>query len=222
MSKTRRSRRTVKDRSATTDIVSQIECSVRHPQATLIGALIGGVVPWFARSLAHEQVPAAWSAGNFSLIAIMIAVVLGCAIFSALTVYKFGCAAFGDARKAIGFTLALEGVMLVSTGGTSVAALVVLIAINALANGSVIALSREATCKQREAVARSAATRARGRSAAACKTPIEVVDANDDVEAPAKRAAPKTRARRPAVVVTTKWMDDVMDAEIMSEQKFLS
>ena len=73
----------------------------------------------------------------------MLAVVLGCALFSAITVYKFGRATFGCANKALGFVLAIEGVMLVSTGATSNVALAVLIAINAFANGASIALARE-------------------------------------------------------------------------------
>lgn len=196
----KRSRRQAPDRAATVDIVSQIECAIRNPQATAIGALIGGVVPWFARTLAHVQVPAAWSAGHYGLALTMLAVVIGCALFSALTVYKFGRAAFGDSRKALGFTLALEGVMLVSSGSTSIAALAVLIAINALANGSVIALAREATCKRRESVARAAATRARR-----------------------SRTAPAQPASKPAsspmivrVPVLRMPSDSVIDAEIVS------
>ena len=162
----KRSRRQVADRSATTDVVTQLECAIRRPQATLIGALVGGIVPWFARTLAHDQLPAAWSAGSTALAAVMLAVVLGCALFSAITVYKFGRATFGDSRKALGFVAAIEGVMLVSTGATSNVALVVLIAINALANGSAIALAREATCKRREAAQRASATRARKSSVA--------------------------------------------------------
>jgi hypothetical protein len=177
------------------------------------------VVPWFARTLAHEQVPAAWSAGNFSLVAIMVAVVLGCAIFSALTVYKFGRAAFGDAGKALGFTLALEGVMLVSSGGTSVAALVVLIAINALANGSVIALAREATCKQRDAAARAAATRARSRTARTTTTAPKM-PAAPTASTTATPARPSTTT---SLVKTPRWnptQHDVIDAEIVSEHVF--
>ena len=176
----RRTRRAAPDRSATTDVVTQLECAIRRPQATLIGALVGGVVPWFARTLAHEELPAAWSAGQRAVALIMIAVVLGCACFSALTVYKFGLATFGDRRKALGFVLAIEGVMLVSQGMTSAVALVVLVAINALANGSAIALARETACKKREAAARAAATR-RSRSvdapkARAPRAPFPVVD----------------------------------------------
>jgi hypothetical protein len=189
----------------------QLECAIRRPQATLIGALVGGLVPWFARTLAHQEVPAAWSAGNHGLAMVMIAVVLGCACFSALTVYKFGRATFGDKRKALGFVLAIEGVMLVSHGVTSVVALVVLIAINALANGSSIALAREATCKRREAAARATATRAskRGHTAAKAKTrtPIEVV------ELPKTIALVAPRCRRE---------EDVIDAEIVSEERYAS
>jgi hypothetical protein len=220
----KRSRRQVADRSATTDVVTQLECAIRRPQATLIGALVGGLVPWFARTLAHDQLPAAWSAGNQSLAMVMLAVVLGCALFSAITVYKFGRATFGCAKKALGFVLAIEGVMLVSTGATSNVALAVLIAINALANGAAIALARDATCRRREADARRAATvRARSQAAAARRSPIDVVDASDDdVAAPSKRTARTARAARRAVVVTPTWMDDVMDAEIVSEQRLLT
>ena len=223
MSRTsKRSRRTrsTPDRSATTDVVTQLECAIRRPQATLIGALVGGLVPWFARTLAHDQLPAAWSSGNRGLAVVMLAVVLGCSCFSAITVYKFGRATFGDTRKALGFVLAIEGVMLVSTGVTSSVALAVLIAINALANGAAIALARDATCRRRDADVRRAATaRARSQAAAARKSPIAVVDAGDAVAAPSKRAA---RAARPTVVVTPTWMDDVIEAEIVSEQKFLA
>jgi len=205
---TKRSKRSSRatDRSATTDVVTQLECAIRRPQATLIGALVGGLVPWFARTLAHVEVPAVWSAGSHGLALVMIAVVLGCACFSALTVYKFGCATFGDTRKALGFVLAIEGVMLVSTGVTSAVALAVLIAINALSNGSAIALAREATCKKREASARAAATRrSRGTST---------------------RRAPQTPAPMPAQhrQPASHWnpMSDVVDAEIISEQCLLS
>ena len=226
--RSRRQVRQVSDKSATTDVVTQLECAIRRPQATLIGALVGGIVPWFARTLAHDQLPAAWSAGSSALACVMLAVVLGCALFSAITVYKFGRATFGCQKKAIGFVCAIEGVMLVSTGVTSNVALAVLIAINALANGSAIALAREATCKRREAAARASVTRrskatrpTTNEEPVAAKPSIEVIEV--EVEAPApKRAA---RARRPAVVVTPTWsssMDDVIDDEIVSEQKYLA
>jgi len=224
----KRSRRQASDRSATTDLVTQIECAAKNPQATLIGALIGGVVPWFARALAHHEVPAAWSVGNHGLAAAMLVVVMGCALFSALTVYKFGKAAFGDSKKALGFTMALEGVMLVASGATSTAALVVLIAINALANGSVIAMARAATCKQRESRAKAAATRARRTAAAAdhgerAKVPVAVPSAAAPSRAhalsPSRRQGRQSQAlaRKPAVQWMPAMAANVIDAEIVGE-----
>jgi hypothetical protein len=229
MSKARKRATRQADRSATTDIVTQLECAIRRPQATLIGALVGGIVPWFARTLAHDQLPAAWSAGNSALAAVLLAVVLGCALFSAITVYKFGRATFNDTRKALGFVAAIEGVMLVSTGATSNVALFVLILINALANGSSIALAREATCKRREAAARATATR-RSRSTRSSQPSggIEVVDATDSAPAPAPApAAPRPRRAAVRVVKVPRWEnastdDTIIDAEIVSEEKLLS
>jgi hypothetical protein len=227
MSKSQRSKRSrgVVDRSATTDVLTQLECAIRNPHAAAIGAVVGGLVPWFGRTLAHVEIPVAWSAGNQPFALVMLAVVLGCACFSAISVYKFGKAAFGDTRKALGFVLALEGVMLVSHGATSAVALAVLVLINAIANGSVIALSRDATRRQREADARRAGTRARTR--AGHNAPHE------QPAAPSPRPAPAmpSRAPRPAqtpgsALVTPMWrratLDDVIDAEIVSEERLPS
>ena len=216
----KRNRRREPDR-ATTDIVSQLECAIRRPQATLIGALVGGLVPWFARTLAHEEIPSTWSGGNHGLALVMIAVVLGCACFSGLSVYKFGLATFGDTRKAIGFTLALEGVMLVSHGATSAAALLVLILINALGNGATIALARDATCRRREADARRAATRARSRSSRP-SAPAPRVPAAPQPSQPSKSKPAGT----PGLVKVPRWTpavdaaDTVIDAEIVSEELY--
>jgi hypothetical protein len=227
----KRSRGTV-DRSATTDVVTQLECAIKNPHAALIGALIGGLVPWFGRTLAHSEIPSAWSAGSTGLALVMLAVVIGCGLFSGLSVYKFGKAAFGDARKAIGFVLALEGVMLVSHGATSDVALAVLILINAVANGSVIALARDATRRRCEADARRAATRARARTARGRteQSPAPAPDAPVVVDAPAPaRRSPPGVNRPPArsqALVPQLWrratLDNVIDAEIVSEVKLLS
>ncbi len=208
------------DRTTTVDIVSQLECAIQRPQATVIGALIGGLVPWFARTLAHEELPAVWKVGSYGLAVVMLAVVLGCSLFSALSVYKFGLATFGDVRKAIGFALAIEGVMLVSHGVTSVVALVVLILINALGNGATIALARDATCRRHEADARRAAARARNRSsrahAPATRVPVGVAP-----------SSPQPLLGTPGLVkVSRRWTvpvdagNVVVDAEIVSEELF--
>jgi hypothetical protein len=205
MSKPRkRSRRAAADRSATTDVVTQLECAARNPHAAAIGAVIGGLVPWFGRTLAHEEIPATWADGNHGFAVAMIAVVLGCACFSAISVYKFGRSAFGDSKKALGFTLALEGVMLVSHGLTSAAALTALILINAVSNGSVIALARDATCRRRAADAKRAATRAQ--------------QGRRQHTAPSPRHVPTQQ--QTALVKAPAWQDDAVDAEIVSEELY--
>ena len=158
------------DRGATTDIVTQLEVAVRNPHAALIGALIGGLVPWFGRTLAHGQIQDSWES-NRALAIAMIVVVVGCGVFSGLSVYKFGRSAFNDPGKALGFVCALEGVMLVSHGATSAVALGALILINAVSNGAVIALARDATCRRREADARRAASRRKTSSSAPTTAP---------------------------------------------------
>ena len=214
----RRSHRSAADQSATVDIVSQLECAFHNPHATLIGAFVGGLVPWFARSLAHDQLPVTWTNGSHGFAIVMLAVVLGCTCFSAITVFKFGCATFGDARKAIGFALAIEGVMLVSQGVTSGVALAVLILINALGNGSSIALARAAACRRREADARRAATR-RSRTSTR-PTPISKHAPFPVIDAPARapqRTAPTQQT--PAVRWNPTMIHDVIDAEIVAERK---
>jgi len=193
MPKTSRARRPRRARPAPSprpvDLLTQVQIATRHPSAALFGALLGGIVPLFARELAHDQLPAAWAAGD-RLAWILLAVIAGCAVFSVLTVYKFGLAAFGDPRKAVGFVVAMEGVMLVSRGTTSLLALATLIAVNAIANGCVIALGREATLRRQEADGRRSRTRAQHRARGA--TPEAGAPASAAVPAPA--AVPVARA----------------------------
>lgn len=207
MSKKRsRARRTTTDRTTTTDVVTQLEIAIRNPHAALIGALVGGLVPWFGRTLAHGEIQSAWSTGNRGLALAMIAVVLGCGCFSGLSVYKFGLAAFGDKRKALGFVLALEGVMLVAHGVTSAVALAVLILINAVANGSVIALARDAACRRRDADARRAASRRKAAPGVNVQPPIAAVQ------------PPHTYNGTPGLVrwIPVQRNHDVIEAEVLS------
>ncbi len=224
--RTRRARRPSAHR--TIDVMTQLTHAVRHPQAALLGGVLGGAVPWFARALAHGEIPQAWTAGHRGLAAVMVLVVLGCAAFSMLTVYKFGATAFGDERKAVGFVVALEGVMLVSQGVTSLVALLLLVVINAVANGCVIASAREATQRRQADDARRSATRAqnRARTRAHGGAPIATTTAPVPVPSPSPRTVPAvsstrtTSARRPspAITVQPRWMPDieaVEDAEIV-------
>jgi hypothetical protein len=56
--RSKRSRRVPADRSATVDVVTQLGIAIRNLHAALIGAVLGGLVPWFGRTLAVP--PAAW------------------------------------------------------------------------------------------------------------------------------------------------------------------
>jgi hypothetical protein len=222
--KSRKSQPSSTDRSATTDVVTQLEVAFRNPGAAAIGALIGGLIPWFGRTLAHGEIQSAWSAGNHPLAMAMILVVLGCGCFSGLSVYKFGHAAFGDARKALGFVLALEGVMLVSHGATSAVALAVLVLINAVANGAVIALARDATRRRQEADARRAASRVRTRRG----TRTETAPSPHTAHAPVvTHPAVPHPARAPGhAFVPSVWrhppFDAAIDAKIVSAERLLA
>jgi hypothetical protein len=222
------------DRSATTDIVTQLEVAVRNPHAALIGALIGGLVPWFGRTLAHGQIQDAWTS-NRTLAIAMIAVVVGCGVFSGLSVYKFGYSCFNDSRKAVGFVCALEGVMLVSHGVTSAVALIALILINAVSNGAVIALARDASQKKRAADARGAATRASNRANSRSGAPSNPGTAASAARvpyqapaAPAVASMPPTIPARPdhipgAALVVHSWQQPVViDARVNSETRYLA
>jgi hypothetical protein len=234
MSKRSKRSRGPVDRSATIDIVTQLEVAFRNPHAAAIGAMIGGLVPWFGRTLAHGEIQSSWAAGNRPLALAMITVVLGCGIFSGLSVYQFGRAAFGDPRKALGFVLALEGVMLVSHGVTSAVALMVLILINAVGNGSVIALARDATRRKRDADARGAATRATNRAGSASnrtgapahapRPPYRFPTAAP-VNVPSASSTQADHTPSHALVVHpwhTSSFNTVIDAEIVSASRFLA
>ncbi len=159
--KTRRRRRPrTTEATRPVDVVSQLETAFKDPLAAALGGILGGIVPWFGRELAHGEIAAAWYADP------KLIVIAGCMLFSMLSVYTFGRATFGNPRKALGFVAALEGVMLVSHGRIGIVALCVLIAINAIANGCTIALARAATIRRREADARRSATRTRRHEAA--------------------------------------------------------
>ena len=164
MAKTRKTRKTAAAQKPVVDVVTQLVIAWQHRSATAIGAVAGGSIPWLAKVLAHEELPAAWRAGSFAAAAAILAVIFGCAAFSMLTVARFGMAAFGDKRKAIGFVIALEGVMLVAHGTASAYALLLLIAVNAITNGCHIALGRAATLRRQASDAKRQATAAQTRA----------------------------------------------------------
>src|SRR4029077_11847891 len=99
--------------------------------------------------------------------------------------------------------------------------------INAVANGSVIALARDATRRRRDADARGAATRARGRTGrGADDTKQPSSPATSPVPAPqaaaAQRPSRETVRASLALVPPVRWrrasLDDVISAEFVSEK----
>jgi len=121
--------------------------------------------------------------------------------------------------------------MLVSHGATSAVALIALILINAVSNGAVIALARDASQKKRAADARGAATRARSRAAAMGGRAAEKPEVQDTLPAVGQQASqgpvPSYSSRRHVsepsqALVVPVWrratLGDVTDAEIVSEK----
>jgi len=115
-------------------IVEQVRSATRegHRLAMLCGMVLGGFVPLATYILAHGEVaadPRKW------------ALVAGGLLFSATSVFEFGREAFRSILKALGFVVLIEGVMIwSSTEPLSLAALALLVAVNAIATGTNLAL----------------------------------------------------------------------------------
>lgn len=129
------------------DVVSQIKVAFSNPLPLLIGALIGALVPLATYTVGHAELgTAGWGS-------VPGAIVIGGCLFSAITVYKWGRRAFNSALKAVGFVVLSEGVMTFSsTPWLSVLMLGCLIAINAVANGSNLAVAHLDAERLRKAV----------------------------------------------------------------------
>ena len=119
-----------------TGIVDQVRTAFSrdHRLATVVGILLGAIVPLATFTVAHNEVDWAQPLNP------AVAFVVGGLVYSARTVYDWGRLAFVSAPKAVGFTVLLEGSMVASqTGWLSIAALVYLCAINAIATGVTLA-----------------------------------------------------------------------------------
>ncbi len=176
-----------RSRNYVPDVLTQLRCAAANPAATIVGAVVGGVVPWFARTIAHGEVSARWWADPKALI------VLGCMLFSVSTVYTFGRSCFRAPRKAIGFVVAIEGVaILCSSPQVWMVALGLLVLINAVTSGCTIALAHADTQRRAGVAQRCRAERAATREGA---------------------ARPVGTQRRPSAPAATQ---DVSDAEVVA------
>ncbi len=114
--------------------------------AAALGALVGGLVPVAAFTVAHGEVmpPSSfgggWGGSLAFVLQIPVAIVLGCLLFSATSVYQWGKLAFGQTAKALGFVVLTEAILICSrTPWLTWVVLVYLVAINAIATACVIA-----------------------------------------------------------------------------------
>ena len=125
-------------------VIDQIANAFRMENAfaTAVGVIVGGFVPLAVYRTAHFGVqahPALWI------------LVLGGLIYSALTVFQWGVAAFSSPIKSIGFVLLLEGTLTFNEHALALGALSILAFINAVATAcNLIAQKKEA---RKEAIA---------------------------------------------------------------------
>jgi len=122
-------------------VVQQVKAAA-HPRArlaTAVGSVLGGFVPLASWQMAHHELSAAQPLYT-QLIAY---IVLGGLIYSSTNVYSWGRAAFRGRVKAAGFVLLLEGVLVASsTGWLSIAALAILMGVNAITTGATLSVEQ--------------------------------------------------------------------------------
>lgn len=121
-----------------TSVIDQCAISLqpKYRLASFLGAVLGGFIPIASFVVAHLETtehPERW---------IFVA---GGMTYSAMTVYSWASIAFSNRIKAVGFILLVEGVAIfASTFALNVAALTILVAINALATAyNLIAQQRD-------------------------------------------------------------------------------
>jgi hypothetical protein len=123
-------------------VVDQVRLAFR-PQArlaTLLGCLLGGFVPLASYVVAHQEIDFSGPPLSAALAVLLVA---GGLLFSAKSVYGWSRLAFQSGGKALGFVVLTEGVMIVSrTAWLGLAALGILIGINAISAGCTLSLRK--------------------------------------------------------------------------------
>lgn len=123
------------------DVVDQVVLALRpgNRLATLLGCILGGVVPIATDVETHLDLDA--SRPLYEQVATFL--VIGGLVFSGKTVFAWAGRAFRDDWKAAGFVLLLEGVMITSNVAVLPLALLrTLVAINGIATGCILSLDR--------------------------------------------------------------------------------
>jgi hypothetical protein len=123
-------------------VMGQIRTSLMRENlsATAMGFLLGGLVPLSTYMIVHYQIrgDVAW------YLQPLLLMVLGGLVFSAKTVYEWTAQAFNSRAKALGFVVLVEGILTLSSQEwLAITALAYLIAVNGIATGVRLALSRK-------------------------------------------------------------------------------
>jgi hypothetical protein len=144
--------------SARLGVLEQVERSWKpgNRLATLMGAMLGGLIPLASYTIAHQEAP------NRPVLWVLVACGLA---YSALTVFDWARVAFRHPVKALGFCGLLEGVMTFSgTQWLGITALTMLIVINGIATGCNLVADRRQARSARIGNVRSATDRRTSRN----------------------------------------------------------
>jgi len=143
----------------TDDIITQIHLALGkgYRLAAVIGALTGGGVTYCTHAMARGDLATTpWSDGHYAWFLGRLALVLGGLLFSIVTTYGFGRAAFGSGWLAVGFLVLMDGVMVASSQPSlEWFATGILIAIEAVTTGCTVARGRMATLARQTKPVRS-------------------------------------------------------------------
>ena len=134
-------------------IVDQISVTFRkeNAMAALLGSWLGGLVPMGVFWTAHYSVTETLHVSGHEISGAWLWIlVFAGLIFSATTVYKWGCAAFNSGPKAFGFVVLVEGMLTFSPEpALSYVALATLVVINAVANACNLVAQRKENRKRK-------------------------------------------------------------------------
>lgn len=121
----------------TMGVIEQIRVAMKNPLAAFAGFILGGFVPVATFSVSHLDK----TLNEY----VLWTLVIGGLIYSALTVFGWAKLAFGNALKALGFVVLIEGVMTLSgLPMLSYAALALLVIINGIATGANLSIKGNA------------------------------------------------------------------------------
>ena len=123
-------------------VIRQVRIALKAENrlSAVVGAVLGGFVPLAAFAVAHSDISTA-SPGMHDVL--MAGMVCGGLLFSAKTVFDWALSALGHKAKAFGFVVLAEGAMTFShLWGVNLAALAVLVGINAVATACNLAVDK--------------------------------------------------------------------------------